>query len=127
NNKNPYNLDKMINGQNYDHQRLFDVLLNRGQETFSFTDANGNLNTSTKFGYGTFWPSNKMHDTIAFPSVPKEPKMPTEPLDNSNEKLNKKYNEDKIQYKKDLSVYERDKKNYETSVNLKTSPTFHHL
>ncbi|NRS90680.1 hypothetical protein HNQ02_003627 [Flavobacterium sp. 7E] len=67
NNKNPYNLDKNINGQNYDNQRLFDILLNRGQETFSYTDNNGNINTSTKFGYETFWPSNKMHDSIAFP------------------------------------------------------------
>jgi hypothetical protein len=123
NNKNPYNLDKMINGQNYDHQRLFDVLLNRGQETFSFTDANGNLNTSTKFGYGTFWPSNKMHDTIAFPSVPKEPKKPIR----SDYKNDETFKEDGIQYEKDLNDYKRDKKNHETSVNLKSSPTFHHL
>ncbi|QDP84749.1 hypothetical protein FNJ88_03975 [Chryseobacterium sp. SNU WT5] len=66
NNKNPYNLDKSIDGQNYDTQRLFDVLLNRGQESFSFTDANGNFNKTTKFGYGTFWPSNKMHNAIDF-------------------------------------------------------------
>lgn len=67
NNKNPFNRDKIINGQNYDYQRLFDILLNRGQETFSFTDGIGNINKSTKFGYGTFWPSNMMHDAIEFP------------------------------------------------------------
>lgn len=127
NNKNPYNLDKNIDGQNYDHQKLFDVLLNRGQETFSFTDADGNLNQSTKFGYGTFWPSNKMHNTIAFPTEPKEPKKPIEPLDNTNEKLNKKYSEEKIQYDEALIHYNRDKKNYEISMSLKSSPTFHHL
>jgi hypothetical protein len=127
NNKNPYNLDKMIDGQNYDHQKLFDVLLNRGQETFSFTDADGNLNTSTKFGYGTFWPSNMMHDTIKFPTIPKEPKIPTEPSDSSNEKLNNKYKEDKIQYEKDLSIYERDLRNYNDSKDLKRNTYFHHL
>ncbi|AYN04686.1 hypothetical protein [Flavobacterium sp. 140616W15] len=123
NNKNPYNLDKMINGQNYDHQQLFDVLLNRGQETFSFTDADGILNTSTKFGYGTFWPSNKMHDTIKFPTIPKEPKMPIR-RDYKNDET---YYEDNVQYEKDRIQYERDLENYNQSKDLKRNPTFHHL
>jgi len=123
NNKNPYNLDKNIDGQNYDHQKLFDVLLNRGQETFSFTDANGNLNTSTKFGYGTFWPSNKMHNSIAFPTEPKEPKKPIK----SDYKNIDKYDKDKIDYDEALINYGRDKQNYEISMRLKSSPTFHHL
>ncbi|HEX8577091.1 MAG TPA: hypothetical protein VF677_12425 [Flavobacterium sp.] len=127
NNKGPYNRDKIINGQNYDYQRLYDVLLNRGQETFSFTDANGNLHISTRFGYGTFWPANKMHNNIKFPTVPKEPKMPTEPLDQSNEKLNKKYKEDLIEYEKELKLYKRNKEDYEASIRLKPNPTFHHL
>lgn len=127
NNKNPYDLDKNIDGQNYDHQKLFDVLLNRGQETFSFTDLDGNLNQSTKFGYGAFWPSNKMHNAIPFPTEPREPKKPIEPLDNTNEKLNKKYSEEKIQYDEALIQYDRDKKNYKISMILKSSPTFHHL
>lgn len=161
NNKNPFSLDKIIERQNYDHQRLFDVLLNRGQETFSFTDADGNLNTSTKFGYGTFWPSNMMHNTIAFPEdhsklerekkpvrsdfnddnsynkaleeyksnptfnlIPsKEPKKPIR----ADYKNDETFDKDKTQYDKDLIKYKDDKRNYEISTNLKSSPTFHHL
>ncbi|WP_310556068.1 polymorphic toxin type 23 domain-containing protein [Flavobacterium sp.] len=127
NNKNPFALDKNINGQNYDHQKLFDVLLNRGQETFSIFDENGNIKTTTKFGYGTFWPSNKMHNAIPFPDVPKEPKKPTKPFDDTNDRLNKKYNEDKIQYEIDLKKYEEDVLLYQMSINMKANPTFHHL
>jgi hypothetical protein len=122
NNKAPFNVDKYIDGQNYDYQRLFDVLLNRGQETFSYTDGNGNLNTTTKFGYGTFWPSNNMHDAIAFPEKPKEPIKPKKPLDNTNERLNRKYGEDKKQYEKDLIKYEKDLFNF----NMSTSQLENH-
>ncbi|MDR6920507.1 polymorphic toxin type 23 domain-containing protein [Chryseobacterium sp. 2987] len=123
NNENPYNLDKNIDGQNYDTQRLFDLLLNRGQETFSFTDAQGNLNTRTKFGYGTFWPSNNMHNAIDFPSEPKKPKEPIE----SDYKDRSKFDEAIIQYKKDMDKYYERLTDYKISVRLKPNSTFHHL
>jgi hypothetical protein len=123
NNKNTYNQDKIINGQNYDYQQLFDVLLNSGQETFSITDVNGNLTTKTKFGYGTFWPTNAMHDSIAFPETPKEPKKP----ERSNYNNDTTFNESVIQYQTDLAKYKKDKINYNVSTQLKSSPTFHHL
>ena len=123
NNENPYNLDKNIDGQNYDTQRLFDLLLNRGQETFSFTDAQGNLNTRTKFGYGTFWPSNNMHNAIDFPSEPKKPKEPLE----SDYKDRSKFDEARIQYKKDMDKYYERLTDYKISVRLKPNSTFHHL
>ncbi|ELY2018347.1 hypothetical protein SL053_002268 [Flavobacterium psychrophilum] len=126
NNKNPFNLDKYIDGQNYDHQSLFDILLNRGQETFSYTDAAGYFNQATNFGYGTFWPSNKMHDTIAFPEKPKEPKEPIKPIDNTNEKLSIKYEEEKKEYEKDFKKYEKDLFNFNIStLQLENSPTKH--
>jgi len=127
NNKNPYNQDKIIEGQNYDYQRLFDALLNRGQETFSFTDAMGNLNKTTKFGYGTFWPSNLMHDNIPFPDKPIEPIPPIKPINNLNKKLNNDYEKAKLNYEKDLIKFKRDKLDYEISMQLKPNATFHHL
>jgi hypothetical protein len=122
NNKNPYNQDKVIDSQNYDYQQLFDILLNRGLETFSITDANGNLTTETRFGYRTFWPTNAMHDSISFPEVPKEPKKPeTEAI------LTKKNKADLKQYNIDLETYKRNKINYDVSTQIKLNPTFHHL
>ncbi|MET3047219.1 hypothetical protein [Flavobacterium covae] len=122
NNKAPFNLDKYIDGQNYDYQRLFDVLLNRGQETFSYTDANGNLNQSTKFGYGTFWPSNNMHDAIPYPEMPKEPKEPLR----SNYKNDKEFDDAKNQYNSDFKKYEKDIFNFNMSTSqLENSPTKH--
>lgn len=123
NNKLPYNLDKNIDGQNYDTQRLFDVLLNRGQETFSFTDANGNLNTRTKFGFGTFWPSNNMHNAIDFPEEPKRPKEPIEKNYNNKEKYEKAIKK----FKEDLHKYEEDMINYKITLRIKPNSTFHHL
>lgn len=123
NNQNPYNLDKNIDGQNYDTQRLFDLLLNRGQETFSFTDAQGNLNTRTKFGYGTFWPSNNMHNAIDFPG---EPKKPQEPL-RKNYKSDVKYNEALLNFETEIEKYNEDLMNYKISKRLKLNSTFHHL
>ncbi len=123
NNKNTYNNDKIINGQNYDYQQLFDVLLNSGQQTFSLTDANGSLTAKTKFGYGTFWPTNAMHDSIAFPETPKEPKKPLR----SNYNNDTTFNESVVQYQKDLKTYDADKINYNVSTQLKSNPTFHHL
>ncbi|KFF03096.1 polymorphic toxin type 23 domain-containing protein [Chryseobacterium luteum] len=123
NNEQPYNHDKLIDGQNYDTQTLFDVLLNRGQETFSFTDANGNLNRKTRFGYGTFWPSNNMHNAIDFPSEPKKPKEPVESKYNDR----KKYDEARIKYEKEVETYNRDMVDYKISLRLKPNSTFHHL
>ncbi|MFC6269716.1 polymorphic toxin type 23 domain-containing protein [Frigoriflavimonas asaccharolytica] len=123
NNKNTYNLDKNIGGQNYDTQRLFDVLLNRGQESFSFTDANGNFNKTTKVGYGTFWPSNAMHNAIPFPDIPERPKEPIK----DDFKDDEKFKLSVLKYKKDLGKYNLDMINYEETSLLKFSPTFHHL
>jgi hypothetical protein len=123
NNKNPYNWDKWINYQNYDHQRFYDLLLNRGQETFSFTDANGNLNTTTKFGYGTFWPSNKMHDSIVFPDEPKKPEEPVK----ENYKNAEKYEKDRLKYLDAIIKYKENMNDYRVSMSLKQYPTFHHL
>ncbi|MBF7093479.1 hypothetical protein IUY40_18260 [Flavobacterium sp. ALJ2] len=141
--KNPFNEDKIIDGQNYDYQQLFDVLLNRGEETFSFTDAIGTLTTETRHGYGTFWPTNAMHDTIAFPdrekleiektskdtfvarwkTVSKEPKEPLE-----YQYVDKiQFKADFNKYKKDLERYKTDKIDYDISIQLKSKPTFHHL
>ena len=97
--------------------------MNRGQETFSFTDANGNLNTRTKFGYGTFWPSNNMHNAISFPSEPKKPKEPIE----KNYKNQEKFDEAQKQYQKDLSKYEEEMINYKISLRLRPYSTFHHI
>jgi hypothetical protein len=123
NNENPYNLDKNIDGQNYDAQRLFDVLLNRGQETFSYTDANGILNTRTKFGYGTFWPSNNMHNAIDFPSEPKKPKEPKK----ENYKDRIKFEEAQQKYEVEIEKYKREMEDYKISIRLKPNSTFHHL
>lgn len=123
NNKNPYNLDKVFDKQNYDYQQLFDVLLNRGQETFTVTDAMGNVDIKTKYGYGTFWPTNMMHDSISFPEKPIKPKKP-EPKDFKNIT---EYEKAKIVYEQSLDKYNKDKVNYEISIYLKPKPTFHHL
>lgn len=112
----------MIGNQNYDYQQLFDVLLNRGQETFSLTDAYGNLTTKTKFGFGTFWPTNAMHDSIAFPEKPKEPKK-TLRIDFQDDN---KFNDIK-KYSEDLESYNQNLINYNISIQLKSKPTFHHL
>ncbi len=127
NNKMPYNLDKNSDGQNYDHQKLFNVLLNRGQETFTTTDAVGNSSTQTQFGYGTFWPSNMMHDAIPFPEVPKQPAAPTKPIDDTNKKLNEEYKKAKTQYETDIKEYNEEMINYTISTKLTPHPTFHHL
>lgn len=123
NNRNPYNLDKIIDGQNFDHQRLFDVMLNNGQESFTSTDANGNFRKTTRVGYGSFWPSNKMHNSIKFPVLPEEPIEPTiEKYKNAKNlaKANEKYLKNK-------AIYERDMINYKASMKLNPFATFHHL
>nr|WP_294780832.1 hypothetical protein [uncultured Flavobacterium sp.] len=123
NNKNTFNQDKIFDNQNYDYQQMFDVLLNRGQETFSLIDRYGNLTTKTTHGYGTFWPTNAMHDSISFPEKPKEP---TKPLSSEFQDENK-YNESKKNYDENLDKYKRDLRNYNISIQLKSKPTFHHL
>lgn len=140
---NPFNEDKIIGKQNYDYQQLFDVLLNRGQETFSLTDAFGNLTTETRHGYGTFWPTNAMHDSIAFPdgekletekiskdtskahwkSTIKEPKEPESLKYNTPEE----YKAAKNQYDTDFEKYKAALMDYDISIQLKSKPTFHHL
>ncbi|WP_108866894.1 DUF4280 domain-containing protein [Aquimarina aquimarini] len=123
NNEMPYNLDKNIAGQNYDYQQLFALLLNRGQETFTTTDAMGNSNTQTKFGYGTFWPSNMMHDAIPFPEVPKPPTAPVP----EKYKSEFEFREAKIRHKEAIKEYNEKMKNHTISIQLTPNPTFHHL
>jgi len=123
NHNNPFNLDKSIEGQNYDYQQLFDLLLNRGQEKLSITDASGNITTQTRYGYGTFWPSNRMHDAITFPIEPKKPEEPDRKKYDSEFIFREKYAE----YEKKLESYNKEEINYKTSIQLKAKPTFHHL
>ncbi|MFZ6053426.1 hypothetical protein [Halocola ammonii] len=60
-----YNQDRIINGQNYDNQRPYDVLLNNGRETLAMVNSNfGVLQMGTRSGLNTFYPSNSMHDNI---------------------------------------------------------------
>lgn len=116
---NQKNKNKITGKQNYDYQQLFDVLLNRGQETFSLTDAFGNLTTETRHGYGTFWPTNAMHDSIAFPEKPKEPIKPVRSKDDSDESFDAAV----MKYNYDLNNYNIDKINYDISNQLKNNPT----
>lgn len=123
NNKNPYNLDKIIDGQNYDNQRFFDLLLNNGQETYYIDDALGlDSNVVTRFGYATFWPSNTMHDHIKFPVEPKKPKKPVE-----NKILTEKDKIAEKKYLEDLEKYKTDYENYRLSMLMNPNATFHHL
>lgn len=80
----------------------------------------------TKFGHGTFWPSNKMHDAIPFPEIPKKPVMPVDPK-SLDPKLNDRYKADMLEYKEALKKYREEQINYNTSIAIKPSPTFHHL
>ncbi|WP_407405829.1 hypothetical protein [Chryseobacterium sp.] len=80
-------------------------------------------NKFEKFGYGTFWPSNNMHNAISFPSEPKKPKEPirTDYKDDEN------FKRDQKEYKNVLSKYEEEMINYNISLKLKPNSTFHHL
>jgi hypothetical protein len=83
----------------------------------------GNLNKTTKFGYGTFWPSNLMHDNIPFPDKPIEPIAPVR----RDYKDELKFKAAEVEYEKALAKYKRDKMDYKISMQLKPNATFHHL
>ncbi|MCP2029659.1 hypothetical protein L1276_004853 [Flavobacterium sp. HSC-32F16] len=60
-----------------------------------------------------------MHDSIAFPEKPKEPKEPIR----SDFQRESEFNKKKIEYQEDLKKYEIDKMNYDISNQLKNNPT----
>jgi len=58
--------DIVIGNHHYDDQNIYDLLLNNGRERFSFTNSKLGINESTiRSGAETFWPSNKMHDSMS--------------------------------------------------------------
>lgn len=60
-----YNDDRIINGQNYDNQNVYDMMFNNGIERLSVIDSNfGILQMGSRTGYQSFWPSNAMHDSM---------------------------------------------------------------
>lgn len=62
-----YSDDRIINGQNYDNQRLFDMMLNNGRENITLSSGRyGILQSGTRSGYQTFYPSNKMHNNMHY-------------------------------------------------------------
>ena len=130
-NKRPLNKDIMIDGQNYDLQNLFELALNRGQETFIKTDDRGiELERLTYFGYGSFWPSNNMHNAITWPKPPIEPKPPVEPQkedykDNDKYQIvKKKYDKDMIDYNKQMDIYKKDLEDYKLSREITNKSKF---
>lgn len=104
NNKNPLNQDKMIGKQNYDYQQLFDVLLNRGQETFSYQHKGSSYyfpqDTKPTKGNETVW------------DIIKRDKMPESSGENYPAKgevdLMKYYNNDRIKDKSRTIAAEKD-------------------
>ena len=72
NNKATYDQDRILGGQNFDNQDIFDLLLNNGIEKMSLQHSSyGIVQSGSNTGSGTFWPSNKMHDNIPWPSIRK--------------------------------------------------------
>lgn len=63
--------DRIINGQNYDNQRLFDVMLNNGRENITLSSGRfGIMQSGTRSGYQTFYPSNTMHNNMHYMDKP---------------------------------------------------------
>ncbi len=66
NNNAEYSDDIPIGDHHYDDQNIYDLLLNNGRERLSFTNDKLGINeTSIRSGAETFWPSNKMHDSMS--------------------------------------------------------------
>ena len=115
-NKRPLNKDVMIDGQNYDLQNLFELTLNRGQETFTMTDDYGKvLGNNDVFGYGCFWPSNNMHNAITWPEKP--PQEPKRPL-RSDYIKEEDFEKAKADYAKKMRTYRRDLNDYNLSQEI---------
>ncbi|MEB3801657.1 hypothetical protein INQ45_11510 [Flavobacterium columnare] len=72
NNKATYDQDRILGGQNFDNQDIFDLLLNNGIEKMSLQHSSyGVIQSGSNTGSETFWPSDKMHDNIPWPSIRK--------------------------------------------------------
>lgn len=72
-----YDDDRIIDGQNYDNQALYDMLFNKGIERITINNSLGVVQMGSRTGYKSFWPSNKMHDSqeqeeesLFAPSIP---------------------------------------------------------
>ncbi|MCT4685693.1 hypothetical protein [Vallitalea sp.] len=59
-----YDHDRMINGQNYDNQTIFDMLSNNGIERGVVSNKFGVVKMTSRTGYRSFWPSNVMYDSM---------------------------------------------------------------
>jgi hypothetical protein len=59
-----YDEDRIINGQNYDNQSFYDMLSNKGIERFTLSNDIGIIKMGSRTGFKSFWPSNKMHDSM---------------------------------------------------------------
>jgi RHS repeat-associated protein len=67
-----YDRDRIIGGQNFDNQDVFDMLLNNGIEKMSLQHTTyGTMQSGSLTGSQSFWPSNAMHDSMAQPSFRK--------------------------------------------------------
>jgi len=65
NNEAKYKDDIVIGDHHYDDQNIYDLLLNNGRERLSFMNSKLGINeTKIRSGAETFWPSNKMHDSM---------------------------------------------------------------
>ncbi len=65
NEKATFHDDLLIGDHHYDNQNIYDLLLNNGRERLSFTNDKLGINeTMIRSGAETFWPSNKMHDSM---------------------------------------------------------------
>ena len=123
NNELPYNLDKEINGQNYDNQSVENLILNRGEMKVIIYDINrGYLMAGSEYGNQTFWFSNKAHNGIPSPDFPKLKKNETFDFLNKRREnflkskfLNPKgtFHHLKVVYKKDGSIDFNELKEYE--------------
>jgi len=111
NEKATFNDDLKIGAHHYDNQNMYDLLLNNGRERLSFiNDKQGINETSIRSGAETFWPSNKMHDSMRILNPDDGKKYPFHrlfvPYPNTPEQLIKylEYKKKKEQEKKDSEI-----------------------
>ena len=72
NEKAQYHDDRILRGQNFDNQNVFDLILNNGIEKMSLQHSSfGVIQSSSRTGSSTFWPSDNMHNAISWPSFRK--------------------------------------------------------
>ncbi|WP_216824222.1 hypothetical protein [Capnocytophaga canimorsus] len=125
NNLLPYNLDKNIKGQNYDFQSITNMLYNNAMECLVVYNPNdGIYHIGTRFGRVSMWPSNIMHNHIPWPEIPVfKLQIPQK----SNFKTDEQFKKAKDLFLEEKKYFEIQKMNYEKSLLLKKTPTFHHL